>query len=69
MPNIREAFIYAPDQKQHPVPRDIISNVWKILLTIEIANWLKAVVYKTVYHRYDKTFVFTAIITLLSSLE
>ena len=31
------------------------------------ADWLKAVVYQTVYHLYDKTFIFTALITLVTS--
>ena len=32
------------------------------------ADWQRAVVYQTVYHGYDKTFIFTALITLLTSL-
>ena len=32
------------------------------------ADWLKAVVYQTVYHGYDKTFILTALIMLLTSL-
>ena len=32
------------------------------------ADWLTAVVYQTVYHGYDKTFIFTALITLVTSL-
>ena len=32
------------------------------------ANWLTAVVYQTVSHRYDKTFIFTALIMLVTSL-
>ena len=32
------------------------------------ANWLTAVVYLTIYHRYDKTFIVTALIALVTSL-
>jgi hypothetical protein len=32
------------------------------------ADWLTAVVYQTVYHGYDKTFLVTALITLVTSL-
>ena len=32
------------------------------------ADWLKAVVYQTVYHRYDKTFISTALVTLVTRL-
>ena len=32
------------------------------------ADWLTAVVYQTVHHRYDKTFIFSALITLVTSL-
>jgi hypothetical protein len=32
------------------------------------ADWLKAVVYQTVYHGYDKTCIFTALITLVTIL-
>uniref|UniRef100_A0A4W5P3M8 GTP binding protein 2b n=1 Tax=Hucho hucho TaxID=62062 RepID=A0A4W5P3M8_9TELE len=32
------------------------------------ADWLTAVVYQPVYHEYDKTFIFTALITLVNSL-
>ena len=32
------------------------------------ADWLTAVVYQTIFHRYDKTFIFTALITLVTSL-
>jgi hypothetical protein len=31
------------------------------------ADWLTAMVYQTIYHRYDKTFIFTALITLVTS--
>jgi hypothetical protein len=31
------------------------------------ADWLTAVVYQAVYHRSDKTFIFTALITLVTS--
>ena len=32
------------------------------------ADWLKAVVYQTLYHGYDKTFICTALIMLVTSL-
>ena len=32
------------------------------------ADWLKAVVYQTVYHKYDKTFRFTLLIRLVTGL-
>ena len=32
------------------------------------ADWLIAIVYQTVYHGYDKTCIFTALITLVTSL-
>ena len=32
------------------------------------ADWLSAVVFLTVYYWYDKTFIFTALITLVTSL-
>jgi hypothetical protein len=32
------------------------------------ADWLTAMVYQTIYHRYDKTFSFTALMTLVTSL-
>ena len=32
------------------------------------ADWLTAVVYQTIYHGYDKTFICTALITLVTSL-
>jgi Ni2+-binding GTPase involved in maturation of urease and hydrogenase len=32
------------------------------------ADWLIAVVFQTVYHRYDKTFILTALIMLVTSL-
>lgn len=31
-------------------------------------DWQKAVVYKTLYHWYDQTFIFTAVIRLVTSL-
>ena len=31
------------------------------------ADCLTAVVYQTIYHGYDKTFIFTALITLITS--
>ena len=30
------------------------------------ADWLTAVLYQTVYHRYDKTYIFTALIALVT---
>ena len=33
------------------------------------ADWLSAVVYQTVYHGYDKIFIFTVLITLVTSLS
>ena len=32
------------------------------------SDWLIAVVYQTVYHGYDKTFISTALITLVDGL-
>jgi hypothetical protein len=43
--------------------RSVINWVVRAL----IADWLTAVVYQTVYHRYDNVFNFTALITLLTS--
>ena len=31
------------------------------------ADWLTVVVYQTVYHSYDNTFIFTALMTLVTS--
>jgi hypothetical protein len=32
------------------------------------ADWLKAVISDHIYHKYDKTFILTALITLVTSL-
>jgi hypothetical protein len=32
------------------------------------ADWLKAMVYETVYHGYDKTSIFTVLTTFVTSL-
>ena len=32
------------------------------------ADWLKAMVCQTLYHGYDKAFIFTALITLVTTL-
>ena len=32
------------------------------------ADWLTVVAYQIVYHMYDKTLIFTAVITLVNSL-
>ena len=31
-------------------------------------DWLKAVEYETVYHRYDRTFIFTVLFTFVTDL-
>ena len=33
------------------------------------ADWLRAMVYQTVYHGYDKNYIFTALITMVTSLK
>ena len=43
-----------------------IVNTWVVQALI--ADWMTAVVYQTVYHGYDKTFIFTALSTLVTSL-
>ena len=45
-----------------------IFNILNWVVRALSADWLKAVVYKTAFHGYDKTFIFTVLITLVTSL-
>jgi hypothetical protein len=49
----------------HSAIFDIINLVVRALN----ADWLIAVVYQSVYHGCDETFIFTALITLVTSLQ
>ena len=49
------------------LPKTIDHSINWVALALN-ADWLKGVVYQPVNHRYDKTFIFTALITLVTSL-
>ena len=59
---------------EHYLETSFISDIaHQLLLTIINcvvrdlnADWLTAMVYQTVYYRYDKTFIFTALIMLVT---
>ena len=46
----------------------ILSSIINWVVRALNADWLTALVYQTIYHGYKKTFIFTAIITLVTSL-
>jgi hypothetical protein len=43
-------------------------GLFELLVRALNADWVTVMVYQTIYHGYDKTFIFTALITLVTSL-